>query len=817
MEAGKHEMACVPEASGGAGRTGEVPSGEAAVPRGNGGAGEALDEAAFDAEIEAIKSGLQEKYGPDGKKYAGMVDQVHERFHERFHERRPVSRGDLESFRVLVQTQAELDQFARVTRGRNLSRQERERLASLRSELDLSMERMMQGSPAERALHTIYHEIAFKEDRQDGGIGHLPSPRRRRHNEEMMRTSPKDPFSYVFSGDYDLRQGQPASALAKAKQALSLDPDNAEAYSLRAAAYYELKRYPEAAADASAALRLNPGDPAARAVLKLAEGRGGSSGLYPAGSSLGASGGPGGMGPAASPKALAASADPRLAASASYARQAQRALGLRDYQAALDFAGRALELNALNAQAYNLRAIAYNRLRRYERALRDAEEGLRLDPRSGVLLASKAYALNKMRNFRAALAAADAALEINPNDAYAFRLRAEALSGLGDRDEMLGALRMAAGLDARYQGALEAALQLPEAGDASYLFADEELRPAARASRPGRGRRFGLLVLASLMGGVLFALGLLHVVFKPLADKARTLYRRLSSRSPAFSPAAAGSEQAPRLRGQYRILRQIGAGGMGLVFEGTDLSLERRVAIKEMRSELRQDRRERERFIREAKLVAALHHPNIVDIYAILEEGEELCLVFEFVSGRTVHEILGRQGPMGLREAAGIFRGMCLALDFAHGRGVIHRDLKPSNVMVTQEGLTKVMDFGIARVAKDAASRCSVTNTVVGTPPYMAPEQEQGLVRRESDIYSLGVCLYEMLSGSLPFGGTGAGMLMNKFNKSYVPVSRLVPGLPPAIDEVLAGALEPEPEKRLRGAGEFLARLEALAAARGKA
>src|SRR5262249_15473308 len=139
------------------------------------------------------------------------------------------------------------------------------------------------------------------------------------------------------------------------------------------------------------------------------------------------------------------------------------------------------------------------------------------------------------------------------------------------------------------------------------------------------------------------------------------------------------------------------------------------------------------------------------------------------------------------------------------------RDLKPSNVMVSEEGFVKVMDFGIARVAKDAMNRVSMTNTVVGTPPYMSPEQEQGVVRRETDPYPPATLPYQMLCGGGPLPGTGAGMLMNKINRSYVAPSRVVEGLPSGVDEAFARALDPDPDKRFHSAREMLTAFEDLA------
>jgi serine/threonine-protein kinase len=157
-----------------------------------------------------------------------------------------------------------------------------------------------------------------------------------------------------------------------------------------------------------------------------------------------------------------------------------------------------------------------------------------------------------------------------------------------------------------------------------------------------------------------------------------------------------------------------------------------------------------------------------------------------------------------------VIQDIAAALDYAHGRNVIHRDLKPSNIMVDDQGYAKVMDFGVARQAKDALTRV-MTGTVVGTPPYMAPEQDMGALCRQSDIYALGVCVYQMLSGRLPFNGPGAMMYSDKINKVYKPLEESVAGLPKGLDEVIAKALEPDPELRYQSAKEFSAELARLA------
>jgi serine/threonine-protein kinase len=253
---------------------------------------------------------------------------------------------------------------------------------------------------------------------------------------------------------------------------------------------------------------------------------------------------------------------------------------------------------------------------------------------------------------------------------------------------------------------------------------------------------------------------------------------------------------------------------MGVVYDARDKSLDRRVAIKKMRDEIRSDPAERQRFIAEARTVATLHHPNIVDIYSIVEDDRDVYLVFEHVAGSTLDQRLKDSGPLDFSSARQIIKGACDAVEYAHRHNVIHRDLKPSNIMITERGEAKVMDFGVARQAKDAVTKMAMTNTIVGTPPYMAPEQEQGSVRRESDVFGLGVCLYEMLCGELPFAGQGAGMLLNKLNGRLTPLSTRAAGLPAGIDAVMAKALAADPDKRYKTPAELSAAVEALAAAR---
>jgi len=311
------------------------------------------------------------------------------------------------------------------------------------------------------------------------------------------------------------------------------------------------------------------------------------------------------------------------------------------------------------------------------------------------------------------------------------------------------------------------------------------------------------VLISSLTGGLLIAFGLLHILMGGR--------KRRSSRS-AVPGAGPETQQAlmggAGLEAAYKVLGKIGNGGMGVVLEAEDKALGRKVAIKKMREEIQSDERERARFLQEARIVAALHHQNIVDIHSILEDDGELYLIFEFVEGKTVDEIIAKKGTLSFTEAQFILRGVCNALDYAHKKGVIHRDLKPSNIMVTAEGMVKVMDFGIAKQAKDAMAKSTQTRTVAGTPQYMAPEQEEGIVRKESDVFSLGACLYEMVTGQGPFPSPAT--TASKINKRYTRPSRIKADLPAELDALIDACLEPDPEKRVSNVSVFRQRLDAI-------
>ena len=260
--------------------------------------------------------------------------------------------------------------------------------------------------------------------------------------------------------------------------------------------------------------------------------------------------------------------------------------------------------------------------------------------------------------------------------------------------------------------------------------------------------------------------------------------------------------------GSYRLDRELGRGGMGVVYEATDLALRRKVAVKRLRPELKESPRDLEMFLAEARVVAALHHPHIVEIYAVVNDGDDLHLVFELVTGQPLQVALARAGRLRLDSACALIRQVGSALDYAHANKVIHRDLKPANVMLTSQGAAKVTDFGLAHQVGMTVARVTQASTW-GTPPYMAPEQELGESSPESDLYSLGVMLYEAVTGKVPF--PGPNYLAQKREMLFAPPSQAA-GLGADHDAVVRRALDPEPRRRFASAAELVQALEAVRA-----
>ena len=245
---------------------------------------------------------------------------------------------------------------------------------------------------------------------------------------------------------------------------------------------------------------------------------------------------------------------------------------------------------------------------------------------------------------------------------------------------------------------------------------------------------------------------------------------------------------------------------MGVVYEATDRKLNRPVAVKMLRDEYKLDDSAKAGFMAEARTVAELHHPAIVDIHNIVEDERGLYLIFERLDGRTLDQIIWDRKRLTLSEIKRILKPVCEALEYAHAHDVVHRDLKPANVMLTKDGGVKVVDFGISRHAARAGGKASTTQTITGTPHYMAPEQEYGFVQKENDVFSLGAVLYEMVTGVRPYEGSHQA----KLAKGYIRVSTRVPGAPLELDVLIDRALEPDPEKRIPSPGQFWLALSSI-------
>ena len=262
--------------------------------------------------------------------------------------------------------------------------------------------------------------------------------------------------------------------------------------------------------------------------------------------------------------------------------------------------------------------------------------------------------------------------------------------------------------------------------------------------------------------------------------------------------------------GRYRIQRKLGAGGMADVYLAEDQELGRRVAIKILNSRHGNDDQFIERFRREAKNAAALNHPNIVSIYDRGEAEDTYYIAMEFLDGRTLKELIIGRGAAPINVAIEYARQILSALRFAHRHGIVHRDIKPHNVLVDGEGRVKVTDFGIARAG---TSQMTETGSIVGTAQYLSPEQAKGgEVDPRSDLYSLGVVLYELLTGKTPFDGeTPVEIAMKHLSTTPKPPSALRPDVPPELDMVVMRALAKNPDERYQSADEMEGDLERVA------
>lgn len=263
------------------------------------------------------------------------------------------------------------------------------------------------------------------------------------------------------------------------------------------------------------------------------------------------------------------------------------------------------------------------------------------------------------------------------------------------------------------------------------------------------------------------------------------------------------------LAGRYELIEKIGEGGMAIVYKAKCRLLNRYVAIKILRPEFTKDEQFVENFRRESQAAAGLSHPNIVSVYDVGQEGNIHFIVMELVEGKTLSELIEEKGRLDYKEAINITRQVASALSLAHKNQIVHRDIKPHNILITNTGVAKLADFGIAK-AVSASTIIGGNNKVMGSVHYFSPEQARGAyVDERSDIYSLGIVLYEMLTGKVPFDGDNPiSIALMHINDPMPSVSAEVPGIPPQLEKIIMKATDKYQTNRYRTADEMIEDLD---------
>jgi Serine/threonine protein kinase len=258
------------------------------------------------------------------------------------------------------------------------------------------------------------------------------------------------------------------------------------------------------------------------------------------------------------------------------------------------------------------------------------------------------------------------------------------------------------------------------------------------------------------------------------------------------------------LAGRYELLEKIGDGGMAVVYKARDRLLNRFVAIKILKPEFVKDLKFIENFRRESQSAASLSHSNIVNIYDVGREGNIHYIVMELIEGQALSDIIKNEGPMEYHTAVEIVRQIALALSFAHKNHIIHRDVKPHNILITPEGTAKITDFGIAK-AVNSGTIVGNTGTIMGSVHYFSPEQARGgYVDEKSDIYSLGIVLYELVTGRVPFDADNpVAVALMHMNDEMTPPSHYTPSIPPALEEIIMKATNKYQVNRFKTASEM--------------
>ncbi len=261
---------------------------------------------------------------------------------------------------------------------------------------------------------------------------------------------------------------------------------------------------------------------------------------------------------------------------------------------------------------------------------------------------------------------------------------------------------------------------------------------------------------------------------------------------------------------RYRINRIIGIGGMAVVFEASDLLMNRTVAVKMLKETINNDTQSVKRFLNESKAVSMLSHPNIVNIYDVSVKDDLKYIVMELIRGITLKNYINRKGALNLKEVYSYAEQILLALEHAHAKGIVHRDIKPQNIMLLKNGRIKVADFGIAKLPD--AETVTMTDKAIGTVYYISPEQASGKkIDARSDLYSLGVVLYEMTTGKLPFNADSpVSVALMQVNDAAVPPRQLNPEIPPGLEQLILCAMQKDPEKRYQSASQMLTHIRQL-------
>lgn len=263
--------------------------------------------------------------------------------------------------------------------------------------------------------------------------------------------------------------------------------------------------------------------------------------------------------------------------------------------------------------------------------------------------------------------------------------------------------------------------------------------------------------------------------------------------------------QPGQMLGPYRIINQIGQGGMATVYKAYQPSMDRNVAIKVLPGQLAESAEFIQRFQQEARIIANLEHPHILPVFDFGESDGVTYFVMRFLEGGTLKDRM-KGGPLPWSEIDRLFTQLAEALGYAHDRGIVHRDLKPANALIDSNGNLFLTDFGIAKLLESASPRLTQTDAVMGTPAYISPEQAQALtVDRRSDIYSLGIILYEMVTGRVPFtADTPLAVILKQVSEPLPPPTSIKPSLPDSVERVILKALAKNPDDRFSSTAEFV-------------